>query len=91
MLPVNRQSILEKHYMQTFYERSWDIVKRFDNVLKNIAKQMLLYTFYPINKKCYENVMCLLPPPPPITFLFEILREVEWVALMRFLFGVCHS
>ena len=21
---------------------------------------MLLYTFYPINKKCYENVMCLL-------------------------------
>ena len=21
---------------------------------------MLLYNFYPINEKCYENVMCLL-------------------------------
>ena len=39
MLPVNRQRIFEKHYMQTFYKRSWDISKRFDNVWKkNIAK-----------------------------------------------------
>ena len=27
---------------------------------QNIAKQMLLYTFYPTIEKCYKSVMCLL-------------------------------
>ena len=44
MLPVNRQSILEKYYMQTFYKRSWDTVKRFDNVLKTLPN------------KCYDTL-----------------------------------
>ena len=56
MLPVNRQSILEKYYMQTFYKRSWDIVKRFDNVLKTLPNKC----YYTLFIRPLKNVMKML-------------------------------
>ena len=56
MLPVNRQSILDKHYMQTFYKRSWDIVKRFDNVLKTLPNKC----YYTLFIRPLKNVMKML-------------------------------